>query len=275
MERLKLDAQRQPRRKEDEEDKMEIDQDLVVPKKDRSGQRSAESRTQSTRILQSSESDSTAGSRVEQGSADRPNLSSYVPPQKRVALSPPSSTSTPHLLPGRPNSPTPSITSRTSTSATNRSWAFSRLSHSSRTPRTTNPSISDLSASSRQSHQSRATSLADRILPLSHLRIGSPSSIKDAGPGKRSFMIPSLSRLAPLLNGLGDGIKDIDLRRLTVRQGERITGVEWVGSYKWVEGEGEEATIAVPGEWQSTFLDFGSSTSPSGPLVTASSSCRT
>lgn len=59
-----------------------------------------------------------------------------------------------------------------------------------------------------------------------------------------------MSRLAPLLTGLGDGIKDVNIHRLEVRSGEKIRGVEVVGSYKWVEGEaGEEvATIAVPGE---------------------------
>lgn len=72
----------------------------------------------------------------------------------------------------------------------------------------------------------------------------------EIGPGRQIGVPPMLLPCSPLLKGLGEQVGDVGVGSISMPKGSKteIEGVTVVGSYKWVESEGEVATIAVPGE---------------------------
>jgi hypothetical protein len=67
------------------------------------------------------------------------------------------------------------------------------------------------------------------------------------GPSRRSYLQPSFSQIAILFHTLGEKVENIKIDNLEVRKGEAIDGVEYVGSYKWIESD-DGPTLAVPGK---------------------------
>ena len=74
-----------------------------------------------------------------------------------------------------------------------------------------------------------------------------PSQGNHPGPSRRSHLQPSFSQIATLFHTLGEKLFDIKIDELEVRKGEGIEGVEYVGSYKWIESD-DGPTLAVPGK---------------------------
>jgi len=67
------------------------------------------------------------------------------------------------------------------------------------------------------------------------------------GPSRRSHLQPTFSQIATSFHTLGEKLFDIKIDELEVRKGEGIEGVEFVGSYKWIESD-DGPTLAVPGK---------------------------
>jgi hypothetical protein len=67
------------------------------------------------------------------------------------------------------------------------------------------------------------------------------------GPSRRSHIQPSFSQIAILFHTLGEKVVSINIDKLEVKKGEGIEGVEYVGSYKWIESD-DGPTLAVPGK---------------------------
>jgi hypothetical protein len=67
------------------------------------------------------------------------------------------------------------------------------------------------------------------------------------GPSRKSHLQPSFSQIANLFHTLGEKVEKIKIDELEVRKGEAIEGVEYVGSYKWIESD-DGPTLAVPGK---------------------------
>jgi hypothetical protein len=70
------------------------------------------------------------------------------------------------------------------------------------------------------------------------------------GPSRKSHLQPSFSQIAMLFHTLGEQVVSIKIDDLEVRKGEGIEGVEYVGSYKWIESD-DGPTLAVPGKLSS------------------------
>jgi len=73
------------------------------------------------------------------------------------------------------------------------------------------------------------------------------------GPSRRSYLQPSFSQIAVLFHTLGEKNIDVKIDEIEVRNGENIEGVEYVGSYKWIESD-EGPTLAVPGKLSTSRL---------------------
>jgi hypothetical protein len=67
------------------------------------------------------------------------------------------------------------------------------------------------------------------------------------GPSRRSHLQPSFSQIAGLFHTLGEKVDSIKINDLDTKEGEGIKGVQYVGSYKWIESE-DGPTLAVPGK---------------------------
>lgn len=71
------------------------------------------------------------------------------------------------------------------------------------------------------------------------------------GPSRRCLLQPTFSQVAVLFHSLGEKLISLRLWELEVRDKEGIEGVEYVGSYKWIESE-TGPTLAVPGNFSSS-----------------------
>jgi hypothetical protein len=68
------------------------------------------------------------------------------------------------------------------------------------------------------------------------------------GPSKKSTLLPTFTQIATLFHTLGAEIEQLKPDQVIVRKGEEIRGVEYAGSYKWIESEDGMPTLAVPGK---------------------------
>jgi len=67
------------------------------------------------------------------------------------------------------------------------------------------------------------------------------------GPSRKSHLQPSFSQIAILFHTLGEKVDNIKIDDLKIKTEQGIEGVEYVGSYKWIESD-DGPTLAVPGK---------------------------
>lgn len=67
------------------------------------------------------------------------------------------------------------------------------------------------------------------------------------GPSRKGTLQPTFTQVAILFHTLGEEIGDLRPDEVAIRKGEEIGGVEYAGSYKWIESEDGIPTLAVPG----------------------------
>jgi len=67
------------------------------------------------------------------------------------------------------------------------------------------------------------------------------------GPSRKGTLQPTFTQVAILFHTLGEEIGDLRPDEVAIREGEEIRGLEYAGSYKWIESEDGMPTLAVPG----------------------------
>lgn len=67
------------------------------------------------------------------------------------------------------------------------------------------------------------------------------------GPSRKGTLQPTFTQLAVLFHTLGEEVGDLKPDEVAIREGEEIRGVQYAGSYKWIESEDGMPTLAVPG----------------------------
>jgi hypothetical protein len=74
-----------------------------------------------------------------------------------------------------------------------------------------------------------------------------PQPDRRSGPSRPYRGKPRYSEVATLFHDLGEFVLDLKVTELVVRMNERVEGVRYAGSYKWIDGEEGVPTLAVPG----------------------------
>lgn len=87
----------------------------------------------------------------------------------------------------------------------------------------------------------------DWRLPLAPFQTDPPDPERRSGPSRPYMGRPSYAEVAACFHELGDVAIYLHARDLVVRMNERVEGVRYVGSYKWIDGEEGVPTLAVPG----------------------------
>ena len=67
------------------------------------------------------------------------------------------------------------------------------------------------------------------------------------GPSRKGTLQPTFTQVAVLFHTLGEEIGELRPHEVVVRKDEEIRGVQYAGSYKWIENEDGMPTLAVPG----------------------------
>lgn len=67
------------------------------------------------------------------------------------------------------------------------------------------------------------------------------------GPSRKGTLQPTFTQVAILFHTLGEEVGELRPDEVAIREGEEIRGVEYTGSYKWIESEDGMPTLAVPG----------------------------
>jgi hypothetical protein len=71
---------------------------------------------------------------------------------------------------------------------------------------------------------------------------------REPGPSRVKSYPPTFTQVAALYHDLGEVVVVLKTEELVLRLGEKIAGVQYVGSYKWIDGEKGVPTLAVPGK---------------------------